>query len=200
MDGNNAGETPLRDFTVTEGIHTIAIARMGYETYREQANVSQSAPVNISPVLIPKTKRSVLMRSIFVPGTGQYYAEYKGKGVLISVLQIAAIAGVVGTTLSANTANTDYEDALTAYRSITQTEFAKFPDARIKVRNTYDKASQVSTVQLAVIGIAAAVYVWNLVDAAFTEPRVEMKPPSNAMHLEPRIESNECGISLAVRF
>lgn len=199
IDGKKAGETPLADFTVTEGEHNIAIARMGYETVRQHVAVSPSAPVSISPVLVPKTKGKALLRSVFLPGTGQWYAEYKAKGELISVFQLAALAGVVGATLMANDARSNYDHAYNAYKRASAP--GDISAARDDMNGEYDTVSSAETLQLALIGAAAAVYAYNLIDAAFfTTPKIEVKPPSAYLRFEPYANNGVSGISASLRF
>ncbi|MDP2983953.1 MAG: PEGA domain-containing protein [Candidatus Latescibacter sp.] len=198
IDGKNAGETPLRDFTVAEGVHEIALKRMGYETHREQVTVSPSTSLNISPVIIPKTKNKALLKSIVFPGSGQYYAEYKGKGAFISVLQIAALAGAVGATLSANDARKKYDDAYVTYKNAVIP--GEIQTARTEMNAKYNKVSSTGTIQSILIGTAVAVYLYNIVDAIFTVPKIEVKPPKNTWNIEPGIKYNFSGLYAIARF
>ena len=199
IDGKKAGETPLADLMVAEGDHDIAIARIGYETHRERVTVSPSAPVSISPVLVPKTKGKALMKSALLPGTGQSYAEYKAKGALITCAQLAAIAGAVGATLWANDARSNYDHAYDAYKRASS--HSAISVARDDMNGKYDTVSSAETLQLALIGAAAAVYAYNLIDAAFfTTPKIEVKPPSVSLRFEPYTNHGVSGISASLRF
>ena len=198
IDGRKAGETPLADLIVAEGDHDITIARMGYETHRQHVTVSPSAPVSISPVLVPKTKTQAFIKSVFLPGTGQWYAEYRSKGVLISVFQLAALAGVVVATLRANDARTEYDNAYNAYKRASTP--GGISAARNEMNGKYDTVSSAETLQLALIGAAAAVYAYNLIDAAFTTPKIEVKPPSAYLRFEPYANNGVSGISASLRF
>ncbi len=200
IDGEKAGVTPLRNPQLTEGKHVIAIRRMGYETHRQEIEIAASSPPDLNPVLIPKTKSGVLKRSAFLPGSGQCYAGYGGKGTFIAVLQVVTVAGAIGATLSATQANDDYDGALSTYRGITQTNSQLLSDARAKVDDTYNKASDAATLQMGILAAVAAVYAWNIIDAALTSPKVEVSLPANSLRFEPRFGKDSCGITLSARF
>ena len=48
---------------------------------------------------------------------------------------------------------------------------------------------------MAAIGAAAAIYIWNIIDALLTSPKVEVRPPRNVFDISPRIENEYSGIS-----
>ncbi len=200
IDGEKAGVTPLRDPRLTEGKHDITLKLMGYETHHQEVSVAASSPPDLKPVLIPKTRSGVLRRSAFLPGSGQWYAGYGVKGTLIAVLQAVTVAGAVGASLSAMKANDDYDGALSTYRGITQSNNSNLSSARKDVDDTYTKASDAATLQMGILAAAVAVYAWNIIDAALTSPKVEVKLPANSLRIEPRFQKNGCGITLAARF
>lgn len=149
-------------------------------------------------VQAPKTKGGVLKRSLFLPGSGQWYAEYRAKGTIITVLQLASLAGAAAGTLNVNDARTKYNDAYEAYkRAATPGDISA---ARSKVNAQYNKASSAVKARNALIGAAAAVYVSNLIDAAFFSPAPELEPQSASLRLEPYCMREVSGIVLAVRF
>jgi hypothetical protein len=175
LDGKSCGFTPLRGFQTTEGDHELSLHMPGYETHRQilAVRASQKNPSTI--MLLPKSRRRAFTKSLLLPGSGQWYAGRQGKSTLISAFQLVAIAGVVGASLAARHANDDYEKARADYRSITLAEKWRIPEAGATMSDSYDKASDATRLQHAAIGIAAAVYIGNCIDAAFTDPKTEGK-------------------------
>ncbi len=198
INGKRAGETPLRDLTVNAGENTIKIKRLGYETHSQRVEVRQSESGGINPVLIPKTNRGVLKRSAFLPGYGQWYAEFKGKGLCISFLQAATIAGIVGATLQVSDAEKKYDDAYAAYKQVQVA--ANLDAARAEMNAKYDDFSTAKNMQTIALGAVAAVYLYNVIDAVFTEPKVEVKLPEKSLYLEPRLKPGYAVLSANMRF
>ncbi|MFC1528334.1 PEGA domain-containing protein [Candidatus Latescibacterota bacterium] len=198
INGKVVGRTPLENYTVSEGIYNVNVTCMGYELYRETVTVNQGSPVELSYHLLPKTKRRALKRSLIFPGSGQRYAEYRGKGTLITILQLATIGGAVATSLSAQSAWSDYDDAETAYK--TASIGADFSVLYSDLDNKHETASFASNLQMITIGTAAAVYLYNVIDALMTEPKVEVKPKFNSLRIEPGIGKEYASISVSVGF
>jgi hypothetical protein len=192
IDGKPSGNTPLREYQIVEGDHRLTVQLSGYETHRQILTVK--SPHNTIPgiMLIPKSKRKAFTKSLMIPGRGQWYTEHKGKGALISILQIATIAGVVGTSLNAQSANNEYEDAQDDYRSISLSEKERLAESSLRMYESYDKASNAAKLQYVVIGSAIAVYAWNLIDSALSESKISPNQSTLTM--------GNNGMLLSVRF
>ncbi len=196
INGENVGVTPLDNHVVPEGNYKVKISSAGYETYKETVKVENGSPVEISYQLMPKLKSKVLTKSLFIPGRGQYYADYRGKGALITVLQIAAVGGAVVTSLNASNAWSDYDDAEADYKKAV----SNFDVHYGELENKHDTASSASTLQMITIGVTAAVYAYNIIDALMTEPKVEVKPDFNSLRIEPRIGREHAGIAVNIEW
>ena len=198
INGKRAGETPLRDFTVIAGANEISIKRMGYETHHARVTVSQKNPLNLNPVLIPKTRNKALLKSLLLPGFGQRYSEHKSKGAFISVLQAAAIAGVVVATIRNNNTQNEYDDAYTAYKRAATPDDIKATRKLMKAK--HDTVTTARNTQNVVIGATAIIYLYNVIDAALTTPKIEVKMPVSSLSLEPYIAERYTSFGICMRF
>jgi len=54
IDGRDAGPTPVVEYAVPPGRHTVRVERAGYKTKSETIDVSPSAPVRKTWVLDPE--------------------------------------------------------------------------------------------------------------------------------------------------
>lgn len=146
----------------------------------------------------PKTRERTFVKSLYFPGSGQRYAEHKGKGYLITLAQAAAIAGVVETTLLSMEAQQDYDDAKDAYNnSASPDEF----DRTYKIlEEKYDTSKQAQTYQLISAGAALTVYIYNLIDAALTEPNIDKGFGEKRLFMEPRMTYGYSSITVSLRF
>ena len=137
----------------------------------EKISLRKGEPVQLAYTLFPKTSGRTFIKSMYFPGSGQRYAEHKGKGYLITLAQLATIAGVVETTLLSMEAQKDYDDAKDAYNNSASPDEV---DRTYKIlKEKYDTSKQAQTYQLISAGAALTVYLYNLIDAALTVPKIE---------------------------
>ncbi len=106
---------------VPAGNVTVEIQKRGFENQKEKISLRKGEPVQFAYILFPKTRGRTIIKSIYYPGSGQRYAEHKGKGNLITLAQLATIAGVVETTLLSMEAQQDY-DAKDVYHNSASTD------------------------------------------------------------------------------
>jgi hypothetical protein len=145
-------------------------------------------------------KMKTLTKSIIIPGTGQWYAGNKVKGALITVLQLATAGGAVFATLDAKSAIDNYDTARKAYEEMGANYQAFFDEKYQEVKKTHDDAVSASNLRKAALGAVAVVYLSNIIDAALTTPKVDQRPKSVSLRIEPAIEPGRFGFMAAVRF
>ena len=198
LNRKNIGSAPLQNKMAPLGNNSIRIRKSGYEDFREKVRIRKGSPYQLNYTLSPKTRKRTFLKSLILPGSGQCYAEYKAKGYLITLLQAAAIAGVVETTMTSVDAQNEYNDAKDAYiNSSSQNDFDK---NYIVLEDKHDERKSAHTLQLITGGVALAVYLYNLIDAALTEPKVEDRFTEKSFLITPSISMNHTSISLSVRF
>jgi len=171
---------------------------MGYELYKKTIDVESSKKAELTYELVMKSKSKILKKSLIFPGRGQWYAEYKTKGTLITLLQIATIAGAVGATVNSMNAQSEYDDAQTAYKTAYSSLDIK--RTRMDMKDKYDTIKTASTLQMAVIGAVAGVYLWNIIDAAFTSPKTLAKQDTDTINIKPAIKNGYAGVHASLRF
>jgi hypothetical protein len=198
INGKKFGNTPVPNIMVPVGTHSVQIRKRGYEDYRDKILLKKGIPFNFEYTLWPKTRKRTIIKSLYFPGSGQRYAEYGGKGYLITLVQFAAIAGLVETTFMSIEAQNDYDEAKDAYnRSKSQDEF----DRTFKiVEEKYDDEKQAHSLQLISAGAAAAVYLYNVIDAAMTVPKTDDTFGEKSLRIEPRITKDYSSITVSLRF
>ena len=92
----------------------------------------------------------------------------------------------------------DYDDADAAYKNAGAG--SRFDTLYSNLEDKHDTASSATTIQMITIGAAAAIYLYNVIDALMTEPRVEVKSGFNSLQIEPEIGIEYTGIYASVRF
>ena len=120
-----------------------------------------------------------------IPGLGQWYKGSKVKGVCMFAAEAAAVAGII---ICANKAN-DAEKKIKL-----EPKYAKHYE---------DKKSNWETGRNICIGAAAAIWVYNMIDAAVAKGarRVEVKPAGRSyVSLTPALNTDYAGFSLSYNF
>ena len=120
-----------------------------------------------------------------IPGLGQWYKGSKVKGICLFAAEAAAVAGIL---VCANKA-TDAEKKIKL-----EPKYAKHYE---------DKKSDWETGRNICIGAAAAIWIYNMIDAAVAKGarRVEVKPAGHSyVSLTPALDKNYAGLALTYNF
>lgn len=200
INGEEIGTAPVKNHIVTEGKYKIRISMNGYSPFTEKITVGPGSPADVSYTLNAIDERKILRKSLVFPGSGQRYVGRRGKGALITILQVASIGGVVVTSLNASSALSDYNDAYDAAAAYDGFSVSQLNSLRRKRDDAYDKAVSANNLWFASLGAVAAVYLYNVIDAAFTKPEIDIKVSSSVLNVEPWIGRHSTGVVASVRF
>lgn len=120
----------------------------------------------------------------FVPGMQQLYKGQKTKGMLFIAGEVACVGGIV----AAESMRASYVNLIASTHNAQQ-------------RKTYtDNANLWGNVRNGCIAVAAAVYVWNVVDALTSKGARYAKQGSTGLTLAPYATSEQFGLALNIRF
>lgn len=119
-----------------------------------------------------------------IPGLGQWYKGSKVKGICLFAAEAAAVAGIIICNNEASTAEKNIK---------LEPKFAKHYE---------DKKSKWETGRNICIGAAAAIWVYNIIDAAVAKGarRVEVKPAGGYFSMMPAVSTDYAGLSLTYNF
>lgn len=119
-----------------------------------------------------------------IPGLGQWYKGSKVKGICMFAAEAAAVAGVI---VCANKANSFVN------KIKMQPKFAKQYESK---KSNYETGRNIC------IGAAAAIWIYNIIDAAAAKGarRVKVKPADGGLSLMPCISDDCTGVSLCYSF
>jgi hypothetical protein len=184
-----------RPLDLAPGRHDIRVRRVGFGEALAQVDVEYGTPVYRDLSLGRKSRTTAMLRSLFVPGLGQFYSERSGRGTFYLIVELAALGGV-GYTAYANTAaNSDYDDAKSTYLSppegsaVTQAQLEVY---HRKMTDAYDRTGSTSQLNLVALGAFAALHLADILDAGIGFPdldRVQIVPkPSGATVIQVRIQ------------
>lgn len=193
-----AGVTPTVFSQPLHGSYKLIAKREGYETYRTRITLTGGAPVSVNIQLAPKTRFKAFIRSMVIPGWGQFYAGEKTRGTLFG---LATIGSGIVTLVS----QLDYQDKREAYDDF----LAEFVEERsierkMQMESMLDQirkeAYDAETKRNITLGVLAAVWVYNLFDAVifFPDKKYESRVPQ--LTFETNKDMSRTGLALNFRF
>lgn len=164
IGGRLAGELPLENYEIDGGNYTIRITAKGYEPTTKMLNISPNERKDVSVQLARKSNSKAVVRSLFVPGLGQHYLEKKGRAFLFPVLEVGALAGAYIFNSKYNNSIQDYNALKNSYSTaIDQTKIDTYYS---QMTSKYDDVESAEKMRNIFIGVAAGIWVLNVLDAA----------------------------------
>lgn len=163
-----AGVTPTVFNQPLVGKYVLTATRDGYETYRTDLFLTGGSPLKVNIKLAPKTRFKAFLRSMVVPGWGQFYAGEKTRGTMFAVATLAS--GVVTLIAEQDFRNKrdDYNDALAKFNDERSIEAKKAMEAELN--SIRDKAYNAETFRNVSLGVLIGVWGYNVLDAMIFFP------------------------------
>ena len=163
---------------------------------------------------VEKSRARALTRSLFVPGLGQIYKGQRAKGTALLVAETASIGAAVFLFSQIDTGKIDeleaaYLRSVPLDGSCLNNGGQPCQNAAFEAwRDEHDSTRRNQTLMAAALGVAAGLWVINLIDSASGFPRTVDKPirfaqtskPSARPHLTFRNGAPQYGLRLAVSF
>ncbi len=160
------GKIPLLSFTYPTGEYELSVKKPGFQTFTNTIalETDQSLPIVVS--LIPKSKKKAILFSTLLPGSGQLYQGYKGKGILLlaSTLATAYLAFEdYGTFVESKTV---YEEKSKVYNSnLTQPDL--LATQKQDMLDAFDIMKDHESAFLLKAGLVGGIWTVNLLEIAF---------------------------------
>lgn len=157
--------------TITEqlrGTYLVSATRPGYETWTQQVVFSPGSLQKLTIELSPRTRTKAALRSLVIPGWGQYYSGEKSRSALWGVA--LATSGIVAGVYEARYRDRkgDWEDGLERFdRAETVAEKELLQD---EVYDLQDRAYEAESDRRLAWGIVAGAWAINVLDALIFFP------------------------------
>lgn len=154
-----------------QGLYVVRALRPGYEIWRSTITFTPGTAQTVNIDLQPKTRLKAGVRSLIIPGWGQYYAGEKPRSVLWGVAALSS--GVVAALYESRYRNRkdDWENSRRRFDEATTIEEKE--NARQEVFRLQDRAYDAETDRRWAWGIVGGVWVVNLLDAVIFFPAEE---------------------------
>ena len=164
VDGDHVGVAPCDNIPVGVGVHTVQLRHSGFRNGdRQPFEMTRGAILTVGFELQPKSRNSILKRSLLWPGRGQFYAERPVAGWIYTLGTLGSIGYLALNITDYNTRVQEYNDAKLEYdRAISADDIQRTYTAKELV---YSEAEDAQTQVLVASAILGGIYLWNLLDA-----------------------------------
>jgi hypothetical protein len=195
--------TPCRLPDNISGKFEMVAVMPGYESWKGDITILPGQKNNFSFGLSPKTRMKAALRSLFMPGWGQYYSGQKEKAFLLNVGTVAFGIGTVMADSDFRRKRDDYNQALIDLSNATtfeETEILRSA-AIEKNREAYDSETR----RNALFIITAGLWAYNIIDAVifFPDRKMYFKPggiPIQEARIDPMFDGESIGLNLTATF
>ncbi len=134
----------------------------------------------------PKTTKGAVLRSTLVPGLGQHYSGYNKRSIIYPALELLMIGGIAWANSQYNTTIDDYDVIKIDYLNSVSDEQINLN--RDLMLSTFDDIESYENQRNYFIIAAVGVWIVNILDAAFFEPKPESNTSMGIMNnSEPQI-------------
>ncbi len=194
QNGNVSEETSFNMMAVVEGDPVNVVVKI-IDEYQEAIDGRgvfyflcavgnpKASSVNFDKVQITdKYGAKGLWRSAILPGWGQMYKGSTGKGIAILGAEVVAVGGIV------------------AFESMRSSYVAKMHTQPHYAQQYASKASNCKNIRNGFIAGAAAVYVYNIIDAIAAPGARWLKTTNGELSFYPSVTTDGVGLSVAYHF
>ncbi len=196
-----SGVTPARFRHLLIGEYELTLKKHGYETYKTRVDLDPTKQMEMDIRLSPKTRFKTAVRSLFIPGWGQRYADKKAKGYIFTFLTLAAGAGYLA-------ADDEFDDRYEDFVKI-RDEYDSLAIAgnvndlrRVQplLQAAQDKAHDAENIRRLTIGVGIGIWALNVIDALFFFPENKGTFTVKGLSLNPSANSDNLGLALSMKF
>ncbi|UCH09206.1 MAG: PEGA domain-containing protein, partial [Fidelibacterota bacterium] len=165
IDGAYVGQLPLDRQRQIVGQHEFKATKPEFFPYTTQFVVNSSQEAAVSFRLQRKPKRPAILMSVVLPGSGQLYQGYRGKGLLF-LIGTAATGFLAYDSYSRFVEDRDlYEQKRREYRNAQEAD--EIQRLRGEMQERFDAMELSRQSQLLTTGLLGAVWVINLIEITF---------------------------------
>jgi len=171
INGEELGNLPIERTNINYGIYNLHVSKPGFHSHEQRITIEKSEPYIYEIKLKPKSKPLALLYSAVIPGSGQIYSDRITQGAIIGG---TALFGVAFSILSGNNYASRKEDYLADRAEYdNNTDLGKMNDLYVQMQNSYDTMEKAYDTKQIVLGITAAIWLYNLIDVILFFPGQE---------------------------
>jgi len=159
-----------RDLPIAD--YQVVVEHSGYVKKKANLRIEADKIHTFDGSLQPKTNGGAVMRSILIPGLGQWYQEKKARAFLYPALFVGAAAGSYYFRVA------QYNDRVDTYNAIRQKYETAFSESQItslrsQMYEAYDDIQSAKDLGTYLIAATGGIWLLNVLDALILPPRYE---------------------------
>ncbi len=197
LDGEHrlSAVTPCRLPSTLSGSYRLKATLPGYESWSGEIIILPGQDNTITFTLSPKTRIKAALRSLLVPGWGQYYSGQKGRSLIFA-------AAAVGLGIGTASAHDDYRRKRDNYRrTLLELSNATTAEEAIRLRMlAYDhnkQAYDAETKRNSLFAVLIGVWAYNILDNLFFFPERNF---SALPFIQAEFNGDEARVALSLAF
>jgi len=196
------GVTPVVFAFPLVGKYRLSVTLNGYETYKTNLVLDPSKETVVNVSLVPKTRIKAAIRSVFIPGWGQYYSGEKTKGLAFTLIAAASVAGYFIADNDFDNKLDRFNTSLSAFDRAEQSGagFDRLETLRSDLRATQIDAFDAETIRRISIGTVVGAWSLSVLDALFFFPEQRGTIVVKGIAVKPDYSIDQVGITLSKRF
>lgn len=192
------GMSPVTFSQGLQGDFDIKIKKAGYETYKSSLFLSTANRAQLDVNLTAKTKFKAALRSVFIPGWGQAYANQKTKGVTFMILAAGSAAAYLLADKKFDDKRDEYDDYMDRYNSADT--YAEKANLYPLLQNARQEAYDAENVRRITIGTTVAIWSLSVLDALLFFPEQKGSLLVDQIAFEPNLLNGGGQIILSHNF
>jgi hypothetical protein len=153
------------------GSYKVKAEKFGYERWSSYITLTPNQPASLKITLTPKTRVKAALRSVILPGWGQFYSDRKGWGYFFTLGSVVMATGFVAADTYYGNKYDDFVDVRNQFNSATSIE--EKTDLKQKMDDRQRKAYDAQTLRNAVLGVGVAFWAYNVIDNIFFFPSLQ---------------------------
>lgn len=175
IDGKNEGSLPMYEREFKEGNYAIKFSSPGFETKEAQFFISPTAPIEQRISLVQKTKGKAFMRSLVLPGRGQWYSadeDHGGRkitGIIFTGLTVASAVGSGYLWYNYSLNKTTFESSRNDY--LAQEVMSEIEAYKKIMEDDHTTMSSAKTTASIMTGLFATIWISSALEAMLNFPK-----------------------------
>ncbi|UCD64986.1 MAG: PEGA domain-containing protein [Candidatus Zixiibacteriota bacterium] len=196
-----SGVTPARFRHLMIGNYEVTLKKRGFETYRTRIEIDPTKQMEIDVRLSPKTRFKTAVRSLFIPGWGQRYADKKAKGWVFTILAAGAGVGYLFADDEFDFRYDEYQKILHEYDSLSVAgNVEDLRRVQPLLMAAQDKAYDAENVRRIAIGVGVGIWALNVIDALFFFPEEKGTFTVKGLTLTPSADMENVALAVSLKF
>jgi len=181
------GQTPWDLDRGIQGVYLVEARLPGYEVWKGEVVVGPGGISSLHIRLSPKSAWKAGVRSLLVPGWGQFYNGSGLRGGLILGASAVALGGLLWTHELYRDEVDDFDAAKAAYQGATRQE--DLPALKARLDKASRDADRAYDRRMVLLGAAAGLYALSFLDAVLFGPSGSARIDGRAANLPPEDEA-----------